>query len=66
MYHYWRYKMITLFVLGYAYIVWLFTANNPMPHLRPEIALLVIPEMLLEFGFIVGIYFLIKEVLNDR
>ena len=61
--------MITLLVLGYAYIVWLFTAYNPMPHLNSEFILLVIPEMLCEFGFIMCIYFLVdkvKEVLNDR
>lgn len=53
--------MITLFVLAYAYIVWLFTAVNPMPHLIPDIALIIVPEMLLEFGFIMGIYFLVKR-----
>lgn len=60
--------MITLLVLGYAYIVWLFTAHNPMPHLNTELIILIIPEAMLEIGFILGIYFLvnkIKEVFNN-
>ena len=54
--------MITLLVLGYAYIVWLFTAHNPMPHLNIDLILLVIPEFLCEVGFIVGIYFLVIKI----
>lgn len=60
--------MATLLVLGYAYIVWLFTAHNPMPHLDTELIILIIPEAMLEIGFILGIYFLvnqIKEVINN-
>ncbi len=60
--------MITLLVLGYAYIVWLFTAHNPMPHLNTKLIILIIPEAMLEIGFILGIYFLvnkIKEVNNN-
>jgi hypothetical protein len=60
--------MLTLLVLGYAYIVWLFTAHNPMPHLNTELIILIIPEAMLEIGFILGIYFLvnkIKEVSNN-
>ena len=60
--------MITLLVLGYAYIVWLFTAHNPMPHLNTDLIILIIPEAMLEIGFILGIYFLvnkIKEVNNN-
>ena len=56
--------MITLLVLGYAYIVWLFTAHNPMPHLDPDLILLAIPEFILEALFIIGIYLLIQKFMR--
>ena len=43
--------MITLLVLIYTYMVWLFTAYNPMPHLSPSLIIVVIPETLLEIIF---------------
>ena len=43
--------MITLLVLTYTYMVWLFTAYNPMPHLSPSLIIVVIPEALLEIIF---------------
>ena len=44
--------MITLLVLIYTYMVWLFTAYNPMPHLSPSLIIVIIPETVLEFLFI--------------
>lgn len=44
--------MITLFVLAYAYIVWLFTAVNPMPHLGADTVFLSMLEILAEMAFI--------------
>ena len=58
--------MITLLALGYAYIVWLFTAHNPMPHLDPDLILLTVPEAMLEFCFIAGIYLLVKKGVNNE
>ena len=45
--------MITLLVLIYTYMVWLFTAYNPMPHLSPSLIVVVIPETVLELLFII-------------
>ena len=55
--------MITLLVSGYAYIVWLFTAINPMPHLmNPDLILVGIVETGLEALVGVALFMLIKEV----
>ena len=45
--------MITLLVLTYTYMVWLFTAYNPMPHLSPSLIIVIIPETVLEILFII-------------
>lgn len=58
--------MITLIVLAYAYTIWLFTAVNPMPHLCPELVLIVCPELILEAGFCVGMYMLIKRITGNK
>ena len=47
--------MITLLVLTYTYMVWLFTGYNPMPHLNPSLILVIIPETVLEILFIIFI-----------
>ena len=47
--------MVTLLVLIYAYMVWLFTAYNPMPHLNPALIVVIIPETVLELLFIIFI-----------
>lgn len=52
--------MITILVLGYAYIVWLFTGVNPMPHLNSDLILLFPPELILELIFGFGVYFLFQ------
>lgn len=44
--------MITLLVLIYTYMVWLFTAYNPMPHLSPSLIIVIIPETVLEILFL--------------
>ena len=44
--------MITLLVLTYTYLVWLFTAYNPMPHLSPSLIIVLIPETVLEIVFL--------------
>ena len=55
--------MITLLVSGYAYIVWLFTAINPMPHLmNPDLILVCIVEIGLEALVAIALFLLIKEV----
>lgn len=47
--------MITLLVLIYTYMVWLFTAYNPMPHLSLSLIIVIIPETVLEILFIIFI-----------
>ena len=47
--------MITLLVLIYTYMVWLFTGYNPMPHINLSLIIVVIPEAVLELLFIIFI-----------
>lgn len=47
--------MITLLVLIYTYMVWLFTGYNPMPHLSPSLIIVIIPETVIEILFIIFI-----------
>lgn len=47
--------MITLSVLIYTYMVWLFTGYNPMPHLSPSLIIVIIPETVIEILFIIFI-----------
>ena len=54
--------MITLLVLIYTYMVWLFTAYNPMPHLSPSLIIVVIPETLLEIVFLAIISSVAKTI----
>ena len=54
--------MITLLVLGYTYMVWLFTAYNPMPHLEPFLIVVIIPEAILEILFIICISSVIETI----
>ena len=54
--------MITLLVLTYTYMVWLFTAYNPMPHLSPSLIIVVIPETLLEIAFLAIISSVTKTI----
>ena len=54
--------MITLLVLTYTYVVWLFTAYNPMPHLSPSLIIVVIPETLLEIIFMIFIASVAKTI----
>ena len=54
--------MITLLVLTYTYMVWLFTAYNPMPHLGPYLIIAVIPETLLEIIFMIFITSVAKTI----
>ena len=62
--------MITLLVLGYTYMVWLFTAYNPMPHLDPFLVVVIVPEAILEILFIICISSVIETIVkgpsNDR
>ena len=61
--------MITLFVLAYAYIVWLFTAVNPLPHLGADMIFLMVLEILVEMMFAcfcVVIYMALKRLNNDN
>lgn len=44
--------MITLLVIIYAYMVWLFTGYNPMPHLNPYLIIVTMPETVIEILFI--------------
>ena len=54
--------MITLLVAGYAYIVWLFTAINPMPHImNPDLMLTCTVEIVLEALVVISLFLLIKE-----
>ena len=34
--------MITLLVCGYAYVVWLLTGINPLPHITIDLLLIII------------------------
>ena len=54
--------MVTLLVLIYAYMVWLFTAYNPMPHLNPALTVVIIPETVLELLFIIFISSVVKTI----
>lgn len=62
--------MITLLVLSYTYMVWLFTGYNPMPHLDPFLIVVIIPEAVLEILFIICISSVIETMFkgqsNDR
>ena len=62
--------MITLLVLGYTYMVWLFTGYNPMPHLDPFLIVVIIPEAILEILFIICISSVVETIIkrpnNDR
>lgn len=62
--------MITLLVLIYTYMVWLFTAYNPMPHLSPSLIIVIIPEAIIEILFISCISSVIETMIkgsnNDR
>lgn len=54
--------MITLLVLIYTYMVWLFTAHNPMPHLNPSLIIVIIPETVLELLFIIFISSVVETI----
>ena len=54
--------MITLLVLIYTYMVWLFTAYNPMPHLSPSLIIVIIPETVLEILFITFISSVVETI----
>lgn len=54
--------MITLLVLGYTYMVWLFTAYNPMPHLSPYLIFVIIPEAIIEILFIICISSMVETI----
>ena len=56
--------MITLLVLGYTYMVWLFTGYNPMPHLDPSLIVVIIPEAVLEILFIICISSVVETMLK--
>ena len=58
--------MITLIVLAYAYIIWLFTGVNPMPHLCPELVLISCAELMIETVFCVGVYMLINLIRGNK
>ena len=42
--------MITLLVCGYAYVVWLLTGTNPLPHITIDLLLMAILECMLEIS----------------
>ena len=54
--------MITLLVLIYTYMVWLFTGYNPMPHLSLSLIIVIIPETILEILFIIFISSVIETI----
>lgn len=54
--------MITLLALSYTYMVWLFTAYNPMPHLDPFLVVVIIPEAIIEILFIICISSVIETI----
>ena len=54
--------MITLLVLIYTYMVWLFTAYNPMPHLSPSLIIVIIPETVLEIVFLAIISSVVETI----
>lgn len=61
--------MITILVSGYAYIIWLFTGNNPLPHIDVSILFLAMLELMIEAVFIIFLALLIakiEEVKNGR
>lgn len=52
--------MITLLVCGYAYVVWLLTGTNPLPHITIDLLLMAMLEGMLEGSIIFLIYMLIQ------
>lgn len=54
--------MITLLVCGYAYIIWLLTGINPLPHITIDLLLMAMLEGMLESLIIFLIYMLIQEM----
>ena len=54
--------MITLLVLIYTYMVWLFTGYNPMPHLSPSLIIVIMPEAILEIMLIICISSMIETI----
>lgn len=57
--------MITLLVLIYTYMVWLFTAYNPMPHLSPSLIIVIIPEAIIEILFIIFISSVVETIFKN-
>lgn len=61
--------MITILVTGYAYIIWLFTGHNPLPHLGIDTMFFAMLEIAVEAFFIILLATLIAKFLelnNDR
>ena len=61
--------MITILVAGYAYIIWLFTGNNPLQHLGIETMFFAMLELAVEAFFIIFLATLIvkfSEINNDN
>ena len=52
--------MITLLVCGYAYIAWLLTGINPLPHITIYLLFMAMLEGMLEGLIIFLIYMLIQ------
>ena len=45
--------MITFLVCGYAYIVWLLTGVNPMPHISIGLIFIATFELLIELAIVI-------------
>lgn len=54
--------MVTLLVCGYAYVVWLLTGVNPLPHITIDLLFMAMLEGMLEGPIIFLIYMLIQEM----
>lgn len=54
--------MVTLLVLTYTYMVWLFTGYNPMPHLEPFLIIVIMPEAILEIMLIICISSVVETI----
>ena len=54
--------MITLLVCGYAYIVWLLTGINPLPHITIDLLLMAMLECMLEGSIIYLNDMLVQEM----
>lgn len=54
--------MVTLLVCGYAYVVWLLTGTNPLPHITIDLLLMAMLEGILEVSIIFLICMLVEEI----